>query len=111
MTVEHRIVVGLGDIRAVTLECKTCGARLSLAPEALTRNNLWKCPSCPAEWVSDSTTDTRIFTSDLAMFLLKLQSSRETQRKGADSAVGMHVFFEFDFNIPTSSTPLPPTAK
>ena len=109
MTVEHRLVVGLGDIRSVTLECKACGARLSLLPDALTRNNLWRCPSCSVMWVSDSVTNSQIFTSDVAMFLLSLASSRKTQAKEGDSAVGMRVFFEFD--APTSSDTLPPTAQ
>lgn len=96
MTVEHRLVVGLGDIRAVTLECKHCGARLSHSPEGLKRGDLWKCPSCHRDWLSDSLVHSQRPTSDLALFLLTLSASRKTQQEGTDSAVGVRVFLEFD---------------
>ncbi|KKK72589.1 hypothetical protein LCGC14_2902380, partial [marine sediment metagenome] len=33
MTVEHRIVVGLGDIKAVVFQCNKCAARVAVSPD------------------------------------------------------------------------------
>ncbi len=35
MTVERRIVVSLGDIRAVIFQCKTCATRVAVPPDKL----------------------------------------------------------------------------
>lgn len=34
MTIEHSIVVGLNDIKAVIFECRLCGTRLVMSPDA-----------------------------------------------------------------------------
>ena len=48
MTVERKIVVGLEDIRAITLECE-CGARTTFAPE-LFRTVPHHCTHCGKAW-------------------------------------------------------------
>jgi hypothetical protein len=35
MTLEHKIVVGLGDIKAVIFECRECHTRISMAPDKI----------------------------------------------------------------------------
>src|SRR5881396_2951767 len=53
MTLENRIVVGLDDIKAVTLECtdqdnKKCCARFSSSPDMIQIPK--NCPQCNATW-------------------------------------------------------------
>ena len=61
MTFEHKIIVGLDDIKAVIIECK-CGTRVSLSPDAVHIPE--KCPAtaCDAVWVKGSLTAFRAST-------------------------------------------------
>jgi hypothetical protein len=49
VTIERRFVVGLQDIRAVSLECVYCKVRLTVAPEKLRRPPV-TCPHCSERW-------------------------------------------------------------
>lgn len=51
MTIEHRILVGLGDLKSITCECRACGLRLSIAPAKLQVMKLRECPACPEPWL------------------------------------------------------------
>lgn len=93
MTVERRFVVGLKDIRAVTLECKKCDARLSMKPEAMANAGPWECPFCTHKWLSDSTTPGKHFISS-AMLLLRALSPSLVEED--DKAVGVRILLEFD---------------
>ena len=93
MTVEHRFVVGLKDITAVTFECKKCGARLSVKVDVLASLTPHQCPSCTHDWVSDSTTTGRFFTAPLMLLLRALPPSLNAQE---DASNGMRILFEFD---------------
>ena len=42
MTIEHKIVVGLSDIKAVIFECRQCRTRVSMAPDGI--NVPQRCP-------------------------------------------------------------------
>lgn len=44
MTYEHRIVCGIEEVKAVTLECRECKARVSLRPDNTARPPS-KCPN------------------------------------------------------------------
>ena len=111
MTVENRLIIGLGDIRAVTLECSSCEARLSLSPDKITRAHLGQCPSCRTYWMSDTITQGQHPTSLLSLFLLTLGPARHTQQNGSDSKVAVRVFFEIDVTAPLSSASLPLAAQ
>jgi hypothetical protein len=41
---EHKITVGLRDVKAVTFECLNCGGRLSVSPDKVRMPE--RCPSC-----------------------------------------------------------------
>jgi hypothetical protein len=105
MTVERRLVVGLKDIRAVTCECKKCGARLTLNTDslrtALTTGRLSECPSCREFWLAASVTNGRKFTSETVMLLNAFALSAETQEA---ETIGVRILFEFD-EPQTSSAP------
>jgi hypothetical protein len=44
MTIEHKIVVGLDDIKTVIFECKQCRTRVSMSPDEIRIP-----PKCPKE--------------------------------------------------------------
>lgn len=55
MTVEHRLLLGLADIVAITFECahEGCGVRLSVSPDATDTGRLLQCPSCGGLWLAN----------------------------------------------------------
>jgi hypothetical protein len=53
MTIEHKIVVGLDDIRAVIFECRQCHTRVSMSPtDAI--DIPAQCPqrNCASVWIT-----------------------------------------------------------
>ncbi len=50
MTIEHKIVVGLDDIMAVTFECNQCHSKLTVPPDKIKLPQ--DCRQCGAEWFS-----------------------------------------------------------
>src|SRR5687768_4054478 len=107
MTLEHRFVVGLKDIRAVVCECKNCLARLSLKPDALQAmlrsDRLIQCPSCYHPWLTGRTNPGQMYRSELVMFLSVLAPCIEIQE---DNTTGVRILFEID----EPSTPGAPLA-
>jgi predicted Zn finger-like uncharacterized protein len=93
VTREHRFLVGLGDIRAVTLECKKCKARLSVSVDSVAGNGISQCPSCGHLWLSNTMVQKRYFMSPLSQLLASLAPSLLTEQ---DDGVGVRVLFEFD---------------
>jgi len=51
MTFENKIVVGLGEIKAVTFQCSDtkCEARVSVPPDNVSVPE--KCPHCGRQWL------------------------------------------------------------
>ena len=56
MTVEHVLVVGLGDIKAVILECVKCGARYRIASDSA--EIPVRC-HCGYQWLTGAFRETR----------------------------------------------------
>jgi hypothetical protein len=52
MTSERRIIVSLGDIKYISYECKGCGAKISISPDAGLSAPL-KCPQCKDDWLRE----------------------------------------------------------
>jgi transcription elongation factor Elf1 len=101
MTVEHRFIAGLKDIRAVTFECKKCSARLSVEPDKMGTTTFANCPSCNQEWFDLETGDGRALVSPMAALVRSLVKSREMQEQ---KSVGVRILLEFD--DPTSGAGL-----
>jgi hypothetical protein len=51
MTVEHKIVVGLEDIKAVTFECRQCGTRVSMSPAEIQIPRQCPAAACSSVWI------------------------------------------------------------
>ena len=52
MTSERRIIVSLGDIKYISYECKGCGAKISISPDAGLPAPP-KCPQCKDDWLRE----------------------------------------------------------
>jgi hypothetical protein len=49
MTLEHKIVVGLSDIKAVIFECRQCQTRISVPAKEI--KIPLACPTCESVWI------------------------------------------------------------
>ncbi len=94
MTIERRLIVGLGDITAVVFECVHCGVRVAINPDDL-GTLAGKCPRCSYTWglvepVSNvpPTNLSRSFISDFTQALMKI-------RRLDPQTVGFRLLLEF----------------
>lgn len=86
MTVERRMIVGVGDIRAVCLECGRCKARLVSLPDKV--EALSSCPACRQPWP-----ETSALVSPLKALLEAIPGARLLESQATD---GVKVLLEFD---------------
>jgi hypothetical protein len=52
MTFDRKIIVGIEDIKSVTLECSHCQVRMTFSPDSVSIPNNCPNPSCNKIWVS-----------------------------------------------------------
>jgi hypothetical protein len=90
MTFEHKIVVGLDDIKAVTFECRKCHARLTVSPEKIQIPD--GCPNCPNSWISGEKKSFQSDTSQQTNFVDALAKIRVLEGSGAP----FKIFLEFN---------------
>ncbi len=86
MTFEHKIIVGLNDIKAVILECtdqenKGCHARFSASPDMIQIPA--KCPLCNATWWKGDRTFRQYENLHQMTFLELLAKLRDREADGA----------------------------
>ena len=118
MTSERRLLFGFDDIRAVTLECKNCRTRLTMAPDKIVPDQLLICPQCRATWIPAGMRVGRNDGFPVYQFLGLLGELIENAKPGADTRVGVRVLFEVNEplnvrNRPCASNPYfpnPPAA-
>jgi uncharacterized paraquat-inducible protein A len=70
MTVEHRIVIGLEDIKAIILECNKCQARVQVPTANLDLGTHDECPSCKHQWWPSSRVRNAPATTQFSPFVL-----------------------------------------
>lgn len=93
MTVERRIVVSLGDIRAVILECKECHAQKTIPPNKIPVGGtfLEKCDICGTKWWSSGSVEKPKFPNHIISFL---ETIRDIQK--VENLVHFTLLLEFD---------------
>lgn len=83
MTVEHRVLFDLSDIRALVFECTrdTCQAhaRLSVSPDVTDTVKLLQCPSCGARWLADDPDYGDVTGGAFGRLVLALASARKAR--------------------------------
>lgn len=92
MTVEHRVIVGLSDIRAITFECVKCGARLSVAPGKVDTDTLRECPTCTAPWLTGTVGTGRVQQVPVTRFVDAIAPALVSEQHDEQ---GVRVLFEF----------------
>lgn len=91
MTIERKIVVGLDDIKAITLECE-CGARMTFTPE-LFRAIPANCSNCPKQWSKFDRLDTAPGIPAATWFLTSLRDIRTLLR---EKSLPFKILLEFN---------------
>jgi hypothetical protein len=83
MTIEHKIVVGLSDIKAVIFECTstTCRARVSASPDKLQIPK--QCPACNEIWGRGEKKSFKSESSQQMNFIDSLGKLRTLEENGA----------------------------
>jgi len=89
MTLERKIVVSTQDIKTISYECKTCGARVSFSPDKAL-DAMGQCFSCKAKWKEETPSVTREDGN-----ALKLAEAVAGLRM-SEQRYGFRVLFEFD---------------
>jgi hypothetical protein len=95
MTLEHRLVVGLDDIRAIVFECqhKGCGAKLTRTLGTIKSDWFHQCPACRGEWLSgNEANNVQMPTSSQLILLRALEKAHQAEIEGAL----VHIRFELD---------------
>lgn len=92
MTFEHKIVVGLNDIKAISLECNKCQTRITLAPDGI--EVPLQCPKCGKIWITgDPNAYQKIVASPYVNFFTALATIRTLLENGAT----FKILFEFEY--------------
>lgn len=104
MTIEHKFVAGLDDIKAVIFECRQCRTRVSMSPADVHIPR--QCPAelCGSAWIvgqpASVTSDFEASTSAHLNFVASIGHIRK--RNGA----AFRILLEFD-SEPKRETPAP----
>lgn len=94
MTVERKIIVGLGDITALILECKNCSTRVVLSPDKAEIPR--SCPSCPQQWLPAAPPKVESTVSVFANFIEAIRKIRDMQSSSGDEWPKFRILLEFD---------------
>ena len=93
MTVEHKIVVGLQDIKRISYECKKCGARNSF-PLGNTRGPISNCYICGEKWLAVPSPSP--YASQPSAYTDFLKAVADINTLETQGTVGFRMVFEFD---------------
>jgi len=89
MTIERRLIVGLGDIKSVSYQCNECSFRVTMSPD-----HFGEIPhGCPSghRWIQGERQISQ--SSPILKFAETLGALRTLS---ANKALGFQIFLEFD---------------
>jgi len=92
MTVEHRMIIGLDDIKAVTFECNQCHTRVTMPPDDIRIPH--NCHRCDNAWIiGDPANYTSVTMPQLNFVNAIGQIRKQLQKNGG---VAFKILLEFD---------------
>jgi hypothetical protein len=94
MTLEHRMIVGIDDIKAITFECLNCKTRTTVPVSSL-RSVPQACGSCNAVWWTGADVASNVSTSGPAAigFIQAIVTLKIMIREKKDA---FRILLEFD---------------
>jgi len=102
MTSEHKVVIGVQDIRRVTLECAKCSVRLTFSPDRCSIPKGCPNPECDSIWMptlhayppSQRKAPARVEFVETICNLRRVIEDAKVEQGGEPD--GFHVLLEFD---------------
>lgn len=79
MTFEHKLLIGLDEIKALVFQCNECNSRTVVAPESIERP-FTKCPQGHA-WDWNAPTEFKEFSSPFLAFFYAVKRLRDPVRE------------------------------
>jgi len=92
VTIEHSVIVGLDDIKAVIFECRGCKTRLVMSPDSASIPHHCPKQNCDVMWLSGKASGITNDYEGTSSAFLNLISAIEFLRKRNG---GFRVLFEF----------------
>ncbi|MHB8411148.1 MAG: hypothetical protein ACYDDI_04285 [Candidatus Acidiferrales bacterium] len=93
MTFEHKIMVGLDDIKSISYQCNDCGARLTFSPDKI-HNPPEFCYQCSKKWWNGENPQPGFIGK--SAFLKLLEAIKDIRTLYKENAVGFKIILEFD---------------
>lgn len=111
MTVEHKLVVGLEDIKGIVFECRNqerhCSSRVHVSPDESRIPT--RCPSCGVEWLPlDKLAEIKTTSSTWLNFVQAIGTLRAREVAPSVEAVRPKFRILLEFDDPARSTPVKP---
>jgi hypothetical protein len=94
MTLEHKIVVGLDDIKAVSFECKQCQTKVTISPDNIRVPH--HCQQCDSVWILGEPSNYLSVSSPYMNFVNAIGQIRKQLANGAP----FKILLEFSEEIP-----------
>jgi hypothetical protein len=99
VTFEHKIVVGLDDIKAVSFECNQCHTRVTMSPDKIVVPHKCPNPQCDNVWIWGDPKNFQSVTSPHMNFVNAIGQIRKQLEENGGG--GFKVLLEFE-NAPGS---------
>lgn len=106
MTFNRRIIVGIEDIKAITLECNYCSIEVTFSPDLPSVPNNCPNPNCNRPWLSPQYPHANPFPTTETRFPVQvklLQAIAGVRRKSEEDKIelpkepiGFHIRLEFE---------------
>jgi hypothetical protein len=93
MTIERKILFGLGDIRTISYACNKCGARATFPPGGPTKDPSNACYACAHPWRMEPKQQSP-FSGEPSMYAALLQAISTI--KALEKELGFKMLFELD---------------
>jgi hypothetical protein len=101
MTFERKIVVGIEDVKSLSLECNKCKTKVTHSPEEIAIPNQCPNPACNARWMplrGSGQNETLLPARFKLVNAIKeiRKRARENSVEGLGEIVGFRILLEFD---------------
>ncbi len=102
MTFDRKIIVGIEDIKSISLECNNCKVRLTFPPDKILKiPSSCPSPSCNVDWLPSLSYGANEPKVPIQMKLVSaivgtLNRAKENQVERPNDVAGFRVLLEFD---------------
>jgi len=104
MTFDRKIIVGIEDVKSVSLECNHCGVRITFAPDSISAPCNCPNPGCNKFWAPPAHSTKAVGYSESGPAQIRLLNAipdvlkiiKERNLEHPTDPIGFHILLEFD---------------